>query len=114
MRVGGWVGGRKWVGGSGRVEMGGWVGGRVGGWAGGRVARVRVVAAVPVRPTHPTTLWPPPSPPSPCAQVAAKIAEYSTPVVAKAKECVNQAFEGTLAGEQRGGMGGVGWGGAGV
>ena len=106
------------MGGNGWVGVGGWkwVGGWVGEWVGGRgrVARVRVVAAVPVRPTHPTTLWPPPSPPSPCAQVAAKIAEYSTPVVAKAKECVNQAFEGTLAGEQRGGMGGVGWGGAGV
>lgn len=30
-------------------------------------------------------------------RVAAKIAEYSSPVVAKAKECVNTAFEGSLA-----------------
>ena len=37
------------------------------------------------------------------ARVAAKIAEYPTPVVAKAKECVNQAYESTLAGEQCGG-----------
>ena len=44
-------------------------------------------------------------------QVALKIAEFSSPVAAKAKECVNIAYESTLQGRRAGGWapGGAVW-----